>query len=342
MGGAEKALLSRMTHAPRTVRQVLLNVRPEIDELEVPNNFEVCEIKTKSFNRFYEINTFLRNHYFDVIIVRTPLDVIRFSALKFFSKERTTNLVFEAHSNFVSKRFAVSSVMRVLINLLSKKVDLVIAVSENVKNGPLCHSFERIEVCYLGGESDLVGWPTTEANSPQLLYVGRLVALKRPLWLLERILAISINRNLPDNFLTIVGGGPLEADIKEFISAHKLERIVNFVGKQKDVSPYYGAATHLVSCSTNEGLPLTFFEAKLAGLCIIATPSGGGSEILTSEDFQLESFDAKEFEAALLKIITLPLPSLDRRKAIREESAWMRTNECTDRFYEILSNFLSK
>jgi glycosyltransferase involved in cell wall biosynthesis len=189
---------------------------------------------------------------------------------------------------------------------------------------------------------DFFDSPFNLPKSPHLLFVGRLVALKRPVWLLERIRNVREKVQLPEPTLTIVGSGNLERELIEFIEAYELEKYVNYVGSQEDVTPYFAAATHLISCSTNEGLPLTFFEAKLAGLEILSTPSGGGSEIFGEEDVELKSFDEVEFESALMQILTSPTPTLEKRKLIQAKSKWMNSEDGAKRYYSAISDLLSR
>ena len=120
-----------------------------------------------------------------------------------------------------------------------------------------------------------------------------------------------------------------------------LEEEIRFVGAVSDVSSYYAAATHLVSCSTNEGLPLTFFEAKMAGLSILATPSGGGSEICDAQDHELLSFSEEEFEQALFKILSAAPPTLEMRRTIQSKSSWMTTEVCAKQYYALLAQLAS-
>jgi hypothetical protein len=87
---------------------------------------------------------------------------------------------------------------------------------------------------------------------------------------------------------------------------------------------------------------LTFFEAKLAGLSILATPSGGGSEIFASTDHELTSFDIEEFESALVNTFRTAPPTLEVRRGIQIRSSWMTTEQCAKRYYALLNNLLSK
>jgi glycosyltransferase involved in cell wall biosynthesis len=342
LGGAEKALLSRVKYMPAEFDQNILNVRPEIDALELSSVIIEHKITRRGLFRFIEIVQFLRCNKSDLVIVRTPLDAVRFGLIRVFMPRILPKLLFEAHSNFVSKKNIVNFLLSALLRMVSWKFDLVIAVSESVRRGPLCREQKNVEVVYLGADLDLPSLRLREIQIPQLLFIGRLVDVKRPLWLLERLRSIRSRVELPYSALTIVGSGPLESQVKSFINTHSLETLVDYVGLQLDVSPYLLSATHLISSSTNEGLPLTFFEAKLAGLSILATPSGGGSEIFDSTDHELTSFDTEEFEGALINIFQTAPPTLEVRRGIQIRSSWMTTEQCAKRYYALLNDLIFK
>ena len=341
LGGAEKALITRINYLPVTFEQFILNVRPEIDMMKVHIPIEIHKVSRQGVFRLFAIFTFLLQNSFDVIIVRTPLDAVRFGLLKFILGRKKTKLIFEAHSNFVSTKIGINIVLTYMLRLISRNFNLTIAVSKSVAKGPLCRGHNNVYVVYLGAQIAKISLEDSTPRTPRLLFVGRLVELKRPIWLLERLKNINSTLALPKSTLTIVGAGPLELDLKNFIVNNQLDGIVHFAGMQENVTPFYEAATHLVSCSTNEGLPLTFFEAKLAGLSILSTPSGGGREILGDEDYNLKSFDAEEFEEALLQILTSPPPSSKTRQTIQKKSKWMNSEEGAKRYYDLVSYLLS-
>jgi glycosyltransferase involved in cell wall biosynthesis len=341
LGGAEKALAARMKYLPPEFEHMILNVRPEIDRFNPQVRFAEHKITSGGINRIMEIRKFLISKHFDLVIVRTPLDAIRFGFLKRLIRNQTFKLVFEAHSNFLTTRRGFAFILGSLLRWNSRNIDLVVSVSDNVSKGPLCTGQRCVEKVYLGSDLDFKNTGVVHSDVPHLLFVGRLVDLKRPIWLLERIRNLSRANSLPIPTLTMVGFGPLEVAVREFIRSNDLEGTVRFIGGQDDVLPYFKMATHLVSCSTNEGLPLTFFEAKLSGLAILATPSGGGSEIFGDEDLELTSFDESEFEIALLNILSSTPPSLESRRAIRERSKWMSAEEGSRRYYSLISRLLS-
>lgn len=342
MGGAEKALLSRMRYANDQFERVILNLRPEIDFLESEPEIQHFKINGSEISRTLQAFNFARKNSFDLIVVRTPLDAIRFGLFKFALRNKMPNIVFEAHSTFVSKKLGISWVLGLLLRGVSNQILTVVAVSESVKNGKLCRGYKDVKVIYLGGDLSIVSTTLQVPEMPSLIFVGRLVELKRPIWLLEIMKSLNSKIDLPDSVLTIVGTGPLEKDVREYIQFNNLSRVVNFVGLQRNLSSFYSSASHLISASTHEGLPLTFFEAKLSGLCILSTPSGGGAEIFSEEDVELQSFEVVEFEAAVMRILANPAPNLETRKRIQRESSWMSVEECSKKYHEYLYSLIKK
>ena len=342
LGGAEKAFSERMKYPPHGFDHAVLNVRPEIDAFSPKTDFIEHKIPEKGFRRLIGIGKFLSEQQFNLWIVRTPVDAIRFSMFKTFLRKSSCKLVFEAHSNFVSHKPIIGFFLGMLLKLSSSKIDLVIPVSEDVGKGPLCEGQRNVRRIYLGSHLELSDSSIGVKQTPHLLFVGRLVELKRPIWLLQRIQNLRDKIQLPEPTLTVVGQGELERELIEFIEVNKLEKYVTYVGPKEDVAPYFAAATHLVSCSTNEGLPLTFFEAKLAGLSILSTPSGGGSEIFDQEDIELKSFGEAEFESALMNILISQPPTLEQRNSIRSKSQWMNSEDGAKRYYSAISDLLSR
>ena len=341
MGGAEKSFSARLRYMPKGFECTILNIRPEIDAPGFGIQLSENKIINKGFSRVFATIRFFRSHQFDLVIVRTPMDAIRFGFVKLFFPRIIPLLIFEAHSNFASKKFGFNLLIANLLRLISKQIDLTIAVSTNVKMGTLCKGQKRIEVLYLGSDLNPLPFKGLVNGHPLLLFVGRLIDLKRPVWLIERINSLNSKMDLPDSFLTIVGTGPLENELRNLIKINGLGKIVKLAGYQNDVAPFYAAATHLVSCSTNEGLPLTFYEAKLSGLSILATPSGGGNEIFTEDDLELKSFGEVEFEKALEGILNSTACTIKHREAIQSKSQWMSAKYSSQRYYSLINELLS-
>ena len=86
--------------------------------------------------------------------------------------------------------------------------------------------------------------------------------------------------------LMIVGGGPLEADLRRLTGSLGLIDDVIFTGFQADPWPYYASADLFVLSSNYEGYPLVVVEAMRSGLPVVATDcESGPREILDGGRF---------------------------------------------------------
>lgn len=84
---------------------------------------------------------------------------------------------------------------------------------------------------------------------------------------------------LPDWQLLVVGGGPLESELRREASRLAPGR-VTFAGALSDVRDAYRAGDVALLTSETEGLPGVLVEAALAGLPIVATDVGFVSDIV--------------------------------------------------------------
>jgi glycosyltransferase involved in cell wall biosynthesis len=339
LGGAEKALTSRLRNQPTDFETIVINLRPSQDLLKLDPNTVLIPLKTNFTSFLPKLHTFLRKTQPQIVIVRTPLDAIRFSFLKAVSLKSDWKLVFEAHSNFTSSRPYLKAVFRISLRLLRSKIDKIIAVSKNVQVGPLCESSAQSTVIYLGADMPSPKPEFKMSYEVRLLYVGRLVPVKRPIHLLMAISKIKNKRVLPNQFLTVVGDGDLKDEIEMFIFENDLESVVSFEGYQENVSKFMNESTHLISVSTNEGMPISFFEAKLSGMRIISTPSGGGYEIFDSNDRVLPSFELDDLVLYLESIIDDEISGVSRME-ISNNSSWMNVDICASRYYSALEEIL--
>ena len=75
-----------------------------------------------------------------------------------------------------------------------------------------------------------------------------------------------ILRQRPDAVLLLVGGGPLQDEIRGLVREEGLEESVRFLGKRTDVPALLSAMDRLLFPSLYEGFPLAVLEAQAAGL----------------------------------------------------------------------------
>jgi glycosyltransferase involved in cell wall biosynthesis len=84
----------------------------------------------------------------------------------------------------------------------------------------------------------------------------------------------------PDVTFLLVGGGPLEADIRSRIDALGLAHRVRATGFRPDGRRLMGAMDVYLITSEFEGLPVALLEAMTLGKPVVSTPVGGIPEVL--------------------------------------------------------------
>jgi glycosyltransferase involved in cell wall biosynthesis len=165
---------------------------------------------------------------------------------------------------------------------------------------------------------------SADARPPVVLAVGRLAPQKGFATLLS---AVPLWRDLqPRPLVTIVGEGPLEAQLKR--QAAELGLSVDFAGSRRDVPALLAAAGVFVLPSLWEGQPLILQEALRAGVPVVATRVGGIPE-LTGEDAALlvPPGDPGRLAAAVREVLTdsglaarLRMAALQRALALPTEA----------------------
>lgn len=111
-------------------------------------------------------------------------------------------------------------------------------------------------------------------HQPRLISVARLVHQKGIDVLLDAFAAIA--DVFPDWELDIVGGGPLEDELKQQAGDLHIHDRVTFHGHQSDPFPLLYQASVFVLPSRFEGMPNAMLEAMGCGLSIVATTASPG------------------------------------------------------------------
>ncbi len=87
-----------------------------------------------------------------------------------------------------------------------------------------------------------------------------------------------IKKQIPDVQFKIIGGGKLEAELRE--QATPLGEAVEFLGQRMDIPDLIGASDLLVQTSWSEALPTVLIEAGASSVPVVASNVGGTSEIV--------------------------------------------------------------
>lgn len=111
------------------------------------------------------------------------------------------------------------------------------------------------------------------ARRPVILCVARLVKDKDHLTLLRAF--AEVLRRAPEARLRIVGDGPEEVVLRQWVSGHGISGSVDFFSSGSDMRPHYAQARMFALSSIREGQPNVILEAMACGLPVCATSTGG-------------------------------------------------------------------
>ncbi len=191
-----------------------------------------------------------------------------------------------------------------------RRMEMLIAVSQDiaVKLEQAGVAKEKIRVVYNGVDSRFIPRDQHAARAELglpdqafiLLFVGFLVPVKG----VEVLLAALERLGDTQWYCALVGGGPLETDLKA--QARGLGSRVLFAGVQptERIPRWMNAADVLVLPSFSEGRPNVVLEAQASGLPVIATRVGGTPELIRDGQTGLlvDSGDPEQLAQAIARL----------------------------------------
>ncbi len=150
------------------------------------------------------------------------------------------------------------------------------------------------------------------ADHLRLLTVGRLSVTKRVDMLLEAV-ELLIERGCRVK-LKIVGGGPLENELRELARRKQIESAVEFTGRvdPAEMPEIYRHGDIFVSASMQEGMSNAMLEAIATNLPVVTTRCEGVEELVTDNGLIIDSPEPAEIADAIETLVADP----DRRKTM--------------------------
>lgn len=151
---------------------------------------------------------------------------------------------------------------------------------QNVVICPNIFDFKRIQEL-----AQEVG-PEFVSDRFHIVCVGRLQCEKGQIILLQAVEQL-VRRNPQTKVLVwLVGSGPDESDLQQYVGDHSLASFVRFAGFQANPLPYVRQASVVCLPSLFEGMPNALVEAMACGTPVIAADCASGPrEILVDGQF---------------------------------------------------------
>jgi glycosyltransferase involved in cell wall biosynthesis len=251
------------------------------------------EIKKKNV-RIWSLN--LKNKYtlssvgkIKKIIERENYDIVHvhlfpasaFVALSSLFLPNNIRYIFTEHSTFNRRR--TIKIFKIVDGFIYKRYLKIICSSKQVQNSLIKwipKNKEKTEVIHNGTPIHSKSYSHQLIKKYDILFVGRLVHQKGIRFLLE---AISILQNKYKKYIkaAVVGGGPLEKELKKTCEELNIDDSVEFLGIRRDIDQLMKSSKLFVLPSCWEGFGIVLIEAMKNRLPIIATNIGGIPEIIT-------------------------------------------------------------
>lgn len=233
--------------------------------------------------------------------------------------------------------------LRWLVRRVVRKVDHVIAVSENTKNDLvqlLKTPPEKITVIYEAVDpvfqppKDVTGLADKitqkfQIQKKYLLYVGTVEPRKNLINLFKAFQQIA--GKLGDEYQLVVCGqkGWLANPIYDFVRDERMDEQIKFLGyvSSADLPLLYQGAAALVYPSLYEGFGLPPLEAMTCGIPVIGSQNSAISEVVSDAGLLVSATDAGQLAAAMLEIVqneALRRQLSQRSLARAQQFSWQR------------------
>ena len=128
---------------------------------------------------------------------------------------------------------------------------------------------------------------------------GRLSPVKGLNLAIEAVARL-VNEGHKDINWYIIGGGPIEDDIKKQIAQNKMEQHIFMLGMKSNPYPYIKSCDLFIQPSIFEGYSLSIMEAKILGTPILATYAAAGNQLENGVDgFLCDTSSESVYESIL-------------------------------------------
>ena len=203
-------------------------------------------------------------------------------------------------------------VQRLLVRMLANRVSGLLAISWLAVRAFIALGIPESKI-YRFGYFENVRHPKTPENTTalrfrEIVYVGRLVRGKGVELLIEA--ATAFLRKDPEVRLRIVGGGPMEAELRRLVVANRIESQVTFNGvvPSRSVAKLLGSALMLVLPSESDGWGIVVNQALQAGTPVVVSDASGAAELVANgmNGYVFRARDLAHLENCISALVAQP------------------------------------
>ncbi|MDD4219273.1 MAG: glycosyltransferase [Sphaerochaetaceae bacterium] len=295
-GGAERQLATIVNHSDETQNIICSFHDRATGYLEDPNKIKTLKSK-KFIGRLFEIRSILRVQKPDLIYAWAPLPYVLAS---FAVSGKRTKVVNGSIRHGIFKESFHGHFRKWLL----QRSRYVVA---NSYAGLKANGIEKGYVLYNGIDPkfDKANWKqeSKEGSSKvlNLLSIANLVPVKDYFTVLEAL------KKIRDDGLkfqySIVGEGPLRIEVEQRIKELGLSEVINLLGRVSDPETYLNQADIFIHSSKGEGCSNAILEAMYMALPVIASDTGGTSEIVGSNAILFEYKNIQQLYEAIKKLL---------------------------------------
>ncbi|WP_176431337.1 glycosyltransferase [Anaerovirgula multivorans] len=323
-GGAERicvTIANGLINRGYNVKLIVLNLNNAVYQKQLHPQVQIFNLKKKHTRRcFFSIYSYILKNKpatilvfnYQIALILVLIKITRQYNYKIIARNINTLSVKLKHEKSFWNKYIINGITKVLY----KKVDLVIAQSENMKNDLIKNynfSIDKLNVINNPIPYHIEAHRKTEKNHiknnkrsiKEILFIGRLEEAKGLDMLLNAIkICISVDKHI---ILRVVGRGSLEQKLKKRVQEEGMDSNVIFEGFAQNVISYYENAAVTVLSSYYEGFPNVLVESIALGTPVVAydCPSGP-KEIINNgvNGFLVEYLNVQELSKYLLKALT--------------------------------------
>jgi 1,2-diacylglycerol 3-alpha-glucosyltransferase len=143
-------------------------------------------------------------------------------------------------------------------------------------------------------------------NNKVILFVGRFVEYKKPIFACEILKALILEN--PNYRLIIIGAGHMHEEIQKYIKDNNLHNSINLVGRvpYHQISDYMGLCDCLINLSNIEIFGMSIIEAMYYRKIVVAHTAPGPNEIIEHgiNGYLIDSYNLDNWKNTIVKAMT--------------------------------------